>query len=385
MLENLSIVCFAHDWHGDPTSKTHIMRILARRNRVLWVNSIGMRRPRASSSDFGRLAAKLRQGLSPCREVERNLFVAHPLVLPFPGLAAVDSLNARLLTSRLRSALRRHGFGRPVIWSFLPTMSRLLGRLGESMVIYHCVDEYAAFSGVPREALVRMEKEVARRADVVLTSSEQLCLEKRRDNENTHFVPHGVDVEHFGRALDPLTRVPEDIRWLPRPVIGFFGLLADWVDLDLILSLARARRGWSFALIGKATTDVSRLRGEPNVFLLGQKPYDALPGYCRGIDVGIIPFRLNDLTLRANPLKLREYLAAGLPVVATPLPEVRRFHESVRLAYGLEGFLEGIEAALDDRSEEAMRRRALLMQVEGWEARVAQISELIGRRMGKAA
>jgi glycosyltransferase involved in cell wall biosynthesis len=385
MLENHSIICFAHDWHGDPTSKTHIMRLLARHNRVLWVNSIGMRRPGASGRDMSRLVAKLRRGLGGCREVEPNLFVANPLVIPMPGVAAVDRFNAGLLSAWLKRLCRRHGLSRPLVWSFLPTMHRLVGRLDERLVIYHCVDEYAAFSGVPKEALVRMEQDLVRRAHLVLTSSEQLGLERRRLNPSTHFVSHGVDTRHFGKALDPLTRVPEDIRWLPGPVIGFFGLLADWVDLDIVRAMARARRDWSFALIGKAVTDVSPLRGEPNIFLLGQKPYAALPGYCRGIDVGIIPFRLNDLTLRANPLKLREYLAAGLPVVATPLPEVRRYKDLVRLAYGTEGFLQEIQAALNERGEAARRRRAQSMAAEGWEARVAEICDLLAPRLEAAA
>jgi glycosyltransferase involved in cell wall biosynthesis len=385
MLENHSIICFAHDWHGDPTSKTHIMKRLARRNRVLWVNSIGMRRPAASSADFNRLMAKLRHGFAGSREVEPNLFVANPLVIPLPGVPAVERFNAALLAGWLRRLCRRHGMDRPILWSFLPTMNRLVGRLDERMVIYHCVDEYAAFTGVPKEALVRMEQDLVRRAHVVLTSSEQLGLERRRLNPATHFVSHGVDTEHFGRALDPITRVPEDIRWLPGPVIGFFGLLADWVDIELIRGMARARRDWSFAMIGKASTDVTSLHGEPNIYLLGQKPYSALPGYCRGIDVGIIPFRVNDLTLRANPLKLREYLAAGLPVVATPLPEVRRYKDLVRLAYGVDGFVREVEASLEERSEAQRRKRALAMGAEGWEARVAQICEILGPRLQVAA
>ena len=385
MLENQSIICFAHDWHGDPTSKTHIMRHLARRNRVLWVNSIGMRRPSASKGDLSRLFGKLRRGLGGCHEVEPNLLVANPLVIPLPGVPAVDRFNAGLLAGWLRRLCRRHGMRRPILWSFLPTMHRLVGRLDERLVIYHCVDEYAAFTGVPKEALMRMERDLVHRSDMVLASSEQLGLERRRLNPATHFISHGVDTEHFGKAMDPLTRVPEDIRWLPGPVIGFFGLLADWVDLDLVRSMARARRDWSFALIGKTATDVSSLQGEPNVFLLGQKPYRALPGYCRGIDVGIIPFRVNDLTLRANPLKLREYLAAGLPVVATPLPEVRRYKDLVRLAYGTDGFLEEIEASLNERGEAARRRRVQAMASEGWEARVEEICERIAPRLEVAA
>lgn len=385
MMEGLSIICFAHDWGGDPTSKTHIMRLLAKRNRVLWVNSIGMRRPTASRADLRRILSKLHRGLSGCREVEPNLFVTNPLVLPLPGVAAADWLNAKLLAVSLRRLCRRHGLERPLLWTFLPTMNRLVGRLGERLVIYHCVDEYSAFSGVPRDALLRMERDLIHRAHLVLTSSEQLRDERSSINLHTHFVSHGVDVEHFARAVDPATVVPDEIHGLPKPVIGFFGLLADWVDLSLIRSLACSRPHWSFVLVGKATTDLRLLQALPNVRLLGQKPYSTLPGYCRGFDVGIIPFRMNELTVRANPLKLREYLAAGLPVVSTPLPEVSRYNGLVHLADGERSFLAGIEAALRERSEAMARRRVDAMRAEGWGARVAEVSAIIKARLAAAS
>jgi hypothetical protein len=176
--------------------------------------------------------------------------------------------------------------------------------------------------------------------------------------------------------------VPEDLSKLPHPVIGFFGLLADWVDLSLVKLMAIARPGWSLALVGKATTDLSPLDGLPNVHLLGQKPYASLPGDCRGFDVGIIPFRRNELTVRANPLKLREYLAAKLPVVATPLPEIARYDGPVRLAEGPEAFILAIEVALGERPEVMVRHRVDEMRSEEWGMRVVQMSALIRERLG---
>ena len=385
MLEGVSILCFANDWGGDPTSKTHIMRRLATKNRVLWVNSVGMRRPTASRRDIRRIVAKVRRSLGGCVEVEPNLFVANPLVLPFPGVALVDRLNAGILAAWLRRLCRRLGIDRPILWTFPPHVNRLIGRLGERMVIYHCVDEYSAFAGVARDALITMERDLIRRAHLVLTSSEQLRDERRRLNPNTHFVPHGVDVAHFARALDPATEVPADLRELPWPVIGFVGALAEWVDLELIRALAAARPEWSVVLVGKATTDLRPLRGLPNIYILGQRPYAALPGYCRGFDVGIIPFVRDELTVRANPLKLREYLAAGLPVVSTTLPEVARYDGLVRLADGREAFIAGIEAALSERSEPMARRSVDAMRAEGWDARVETISAIIRRQLGSAS
>lgn len=390
MMEGQSIICFSQDWQGDPTSKKHIMRILSKENRVLWVNSIGMRRPTAAAGDVRRVFAKLRRIVAGVHEVEPNIFVMDPPVLPLPGVAAAERVNRIVLAARLRTLSRRLAMGRPLVWTFLPNVNWLLGRLHERMVIYHCVDEYSEFSGVPKEVIVRMEQDLIRRADIVFTSAEKLCEERRALNPRTHFIPHGVDVAHFSQALDPSTAVPPAIAALPKPVIGFFGLLADWVDVDMIGALARARPRWSFVLVGKTQTDLGPVRGLKNVHLAGQQPYAALPAYCRGFDVGLIPFRMNELTLRVNPLKLREYLAAGLPVVSTPLPEVVRYQGVVHIAVNKEGFLQNIEAALKERSDEQDRRRVETMRSEGWEARVAEMSRIVEarlaeRRMGEAA
>ncbi len=385
MIEGRSIICISQDWQGDPTSKKHIMRILSKQNRVLWVNSIGMRRPTAAAGDVRRLFAKLRRIVAGVRQVEPNIFVMDPPVLPLPGVAAAEQLNRVVLAAWLRRLCRRLGMDRPLLWSFLPNVNWLLGRLNERMVIYHCVDEYSEFSGVPKDVIVRMEQDLIRRADIVFTSAEKLCDERRAVNPRTYFIPHGVDVAHFSRALDPATVVPSEILRLPKPVIGFFGLLADWVDLDIIGALARARPHWSFALVGKVQTDLGAVASLPNVHLLGQQPYAALPAYCRGFDVGLIPFRMNELTLRVNPLKLREYLAAGLPVVSTPLPEVVRYHGVVHIAFNKDSFLQEIEAALKERSRENDRRRVDTMRSEGWEARVADMSRIIEDRLAETS
>jgi glycosyltransferase involved in cell wall biosynthesis len=377
MLKGASIVCFAHDYHSDPTSKTHLMRLLAADNRVLWVNSVGMRRPTATARDFRRLAGKLRAGLRPPVLATHNLVVANPLVLPAPGWVLADRLNAELLAAWVRRLCRRFGLSRPILWTFLPNVHRLCGRLGEELVVYHCVDEYTGFAGVAREALARMEQALVARADLVLASSALLADERRRLNPNTHLVSHGVDVAHFASALDRAAPVPAALAGLPRPVIGFFGLIAEWVDVDLVERLAVRRPDWSFVLVGRAVADVGRLRRIPNVYLPGPQPYAALPAWCRGFDVGLIPFRMNTLTVRANPLKLREYLAAGLPVVSSPLPEVSRYEGLVRTAEDTDDVLRALEASLADRSPEADRRRAAAMRAESWSHRAEEVSTLV--------
>ena len=338
-------VCFSHDWTGDPLSKTHLMRLLARGGRVLWVNSIGYRSPNlAAKKDLGRIRKKLAAAATPVAEVEPNLFVLSPLVIPAYGSAVVQRLNRALLVWQVRRAMRRLGFTKPVNWVFNPAAGILAGRLGEERVVYYCVDEYTAFAGVNRAGLAATEAELLGRADLVVVSAEPLLRTKTSPRAPTVLVRHGVDYDHFRTALDSATVVPPEVANLPRPVIGYFGLIAeDWVDVPLLVLVARSFPQGTLVLLGKSTMDVSALAAEPNVRLLGRVPYSTLPAYCKGFDAAVIPFPLTEVTRNANPLKAREYLAAGLPVVSTAIPEVEVLPDCV-IGRTPEGFVEALRA-----------------------------------------
>jgi len=366
------LICFSHDWTGDPLSKTHLMRLLARDNRVLWVNSIGYRSPNlASGRDLSRIRHKLAAAATPVAEVEPNLFVLSPLVIPAYGSAAIQRANRALLCWQVRRAMRRLGFANPVNWVFNPAAGILAGRLGEDRVIYYCVDEYTAFAGVNRAALAAVEAELLRRADLIVVSAAPLLATKVSPHAPTVLVRHGVDYEHFRAALDPATVVPPDIADLPRPVIGYFGLIADdWVDVPLLVRVARAFPHGTLALLGKATMDVSALAAEPNVRLLGRVPYSTLPAYCKGFDAAVIPFPLSEVTRNANPLKAREYLAAGLPVVSTAIPEVEVLGECA-IGRTPDGFVEELWRVLAAPGPDAVRSRR--MQSESWAARLEEV------------
>ena len=374
-LRGRDLLCFSHDWTGDPLSKTHLMRLLARENRVLWVNSIGYRAPSASRRDLGRAVRKLASAVRPLRAVERNIFVLNPLVLPAYGSAAVRAFNRSFLGMQVRRAMGQLQFERPINWVFNPAAALIAGDLNEERLIYYCVDEYTAFNGVPVASLLEMERKLLERADLVIASSERLYLSKRRHNPRTHLVRHGVDFDHFCTALHPRTEVPAEIRSLPKPVIGYFGLLAEeWVDLELLVRVAKRFSNASLVLLGKSTMNVAPLRALPNVHLLGRKPYATLPAYAKGFDVALIPFPKNEATLHSNPLKAREYLAAGLPVVSTAVPEVEVLSQC-RIGRDHAEFLAQIEFALADPGPRTQRSDTV--RSESWAARLAEVNEYL--------
>lgn len=368
-LSGRDIVCFSNDWDGDPLSKTHIMRILSRENRVLWVNSLGNRSATATAADAQKIVKKLRAAARGLTEPEPNLHVLAPVYVPAYGSEAVRALNSVLVRQQVLFAMRRLGMRRPISWSFLPSAAPVAGTLGEELVIYHVVDEFSAFSDASAH-VAELERRLLRRADLVFASAEKLVASKRAENPNIHLVRHGVDFAHFSRALDPATVVPADVAALPRPIVGFFGLVADWIDLELVREVADANPRGSVVLIGKVTTSLAPFEGATNIHLLGRRPFADLPGYCKGFDVAMTPFRLNELALNANPLKAREYVAAGLPNVCTDLPELRAT-PGCTIARSHEEFVAEVARALAGGGPS--RGRSEAVRQESWEAKVDEL------------
>lgn len=379
-MTDANIICFAKDWSEDPTSNNHVMRLLARDNQVLWLNSIATRTPKLSSgSDLAKIRRKLGSFVAGPRRVEPRLHVFTPLVLPFPHARAAVTVNRQILRATTAVFRRRLGMGEFQLWSFIPTAVEYFGHLGESFRVYYCTDEWSQFSYVDGARVTAMERELCRRADVVFTTSRTLWESKRAWNPETHLASHGVDYAHFARALEPDVTPPPELAGKKGPVLGFFGLVQDWIDLDLIGWLAAARPDWTIVMIGKVAVDHSRWAEVPNILWVGRKPYEELPRWCKAFDVGLIPFRINELTRNVNPIKLREYLSAGLPVVSTPLPECAQYPEWCRVADTREAFLAACEAALGEGAPEARRRRSDLMRAESWEHKVRQLGEHIRR------
>ena len=376
VLRGRDILCFSHDWTSDPLSKTHLMRVLAKDNRILWINAIANRMPTTSSKDISRIFNKLKSFTEPIREVEPNIFVLNPLAIPAYGNKTIVGLNQRSLIGQVKKAMRKLDFTNVVNMVFNPAAGMIAGKLGESELIYYCVDEYTAFTG--SSALKEIEEELFRISDLVIVSAERLYDSKKGFNPNTYIIRHGTDWRHFRTALDAGTQIPDEIAKLPKPIIGFHGLLADWVDYELIKKAAEHFSEGSVVLIGKIAVDAEQkikvLDGVPNIHFLGRKPYADLPAFCKGFDVALNPFAINELTLAANPLKVREYLAAGQPVVSTDIPEARVLEDCL-VGTDHDDFIAKIEQAL----AQPKPRKAVSDAIahESWEAKIEELRAIM--------
>lgn len=383
MISGREIVCVASNWSASPTGKHHIMRRLARDNSVLWVNYHASRRPRLCWSDVYHAAQRLRESAAPPRSCTDGVRVVTPALLPWPSAPFARRFNAARL-SRVLRAPPGHARSAPrQLWLFTPDVPEIIAQENWECVVYCCVDEFTAFAGVDPSLIARLEQQTLAAADVVITTSPPLYESRRRAHANVHFVPHGVEYEHFAQARTiDRNSVPRDVTALPGPVLGYFGLIADYVDLDLIAEAAAARPAWTFVLIGDIRVDVSALAALANVKLPGRRSYESLPAYCAAFDAGLIPFRRGRLAHAVNPIKLREYLAAGLPVISSPLPAVADYRPAVQFASTAGEFIAAVEQLPQLRNAPAVRRIQEAVRRESWDARVAQLSDIV---LGAAA
>jgi len=373
-----NIICFAKDWSETPTSNNHVMVELAKSNRVLWLNSIATRTPKLSSGrDVKKIFRKLASFARGAERVSDNMWVYTPIVLPLPHSRVATAVNQYILRMTLGLLRRKLGMKDFQLWTFLPSAADYVGKLGESVVVYYVVDEWSKFDYVDGARLAQSERKLLGRADVVFAAAQSLVRDRLALNPETHLSRHGVDHAAFAAALDETTKVPDDLAALPKPVLGFYGTLQNWVDFELLAHLARRHPDWSIALIGEPAADVSSLRKLPNVYFLSRKPHSELPNYCKGFSVGLIPYVLNERILHVNPLKLREYLSAGLPVVSVDLPEVQDYADRIHVARSYGDFEHGVEEALLKDTPQLRRQRSEGMRSETWSARVAHVSEKV--------
>ncbi len=381
-LQGRDIVCVGFaDWDTELwTNQHHLMSRLAKGNRILFVESLGLRRPQLAGRDLRRIARRLRTGLQgPLRR--DGLDVLSPLVLPLHGNAAADALNRRLLPALVSRAARRIGMRDPWLWSYVPQAEGLLGTLDPSLVVYHCVDDISAHERIDTASFRAAEERFARRADLVLASAPELARRMRTLSDNVLDAPNVADTELFATAL---ADGPADaaIAALPSPRLVFTGAIsAVKLDIPLLVELARARRDWSLALVGPVglgdpTTDISALAAEPNVHLLGPRSYADLPSVLRGADAGLIPYVSSALTDSIFPMKVYEYLAAGLPVVATPLPALAGVEQVATAADGA-AFRAALERALAEESPALRRARSADAASHSWDERLREIAGAI--------
>jgi uncharacterized SAM-binding protein YcdF (DUF218 family)/glycosyltransferase involved in cell wall biosynthesis len=385
MLKGQTVLCISSiDWDFIWQGHQQIMSTLAAHgNSVLFIENTGARRP--TLRDMPRLRHRLInwwRGTKGFRQEQENLFVYSPLVLPFPYSRLAQWINRFIMVRALRRWMSAIGGRRPLVWTFLPTPLAvdLINAVDPELVVYYCIDDIEASSRGARNVR-RTEDRLFRDAHLVFVTSERLRARARQFREQVDIFPFGVNFAHFEAARLSNGDTPPELDPLPRPIVGYVGGLHRWVDQELVAGAARQLTEATFVFVGPPQCDLSTLEREPTVRLLGPRAHNQLPSYIKGFDVAIVPYVSSEYTANVYPTKLNEYLAMGVPVVATGLPEIRRFNQVhgdvVAIADNATEFAARVRDAIGRRSEAEIRRRIDVARENSWEMRIDQMSAVI--------
>lgn len=364
MTKSLDIIVFGEDWGAHPSATQHLMTRLFTRHRVFWVNSLGLRRPRLTDHKraFRKLWAMTQNGTKNPGERDRLRNGPHQIIaprcLPWPGNRVVAEINRFSLMQQIEALRTRHQLRRPVFLTALPSAIDLLEAYPNCPVVYYCGDDFAALAGVDHAPVAKMEQRLAERAERIVTASPQLA--ERFPVSKTILLEHGVDYDHFATEAPRATDLPQHTK-----VAGFYGALHDWLDQEMIATAAAQCPEWTFLFIGEKHCDTQRLDRVKNVVLLGPRPHGALPSYAQHWDVGLLPFRDTPQIRACNPLKLREYLSAGRPIISTDFPATRAFEDKITLIRSAQE----LTHALQNVAPVPKRVPDRDMQTQSWDAK----------------
>ncbi len=328
-----------------------------------------------------RIARKLKSYAKLARTTEEGITVVSPAVIPFFGSRAATIANRRLLTSQIAGLARRRGLSRPILWIAIPTAIEVVGRLNESLVIYHVSDKYDANTmdhATDPAFIRRLHEQAIEAADLIFYSSRKLLAEATHGLERSHLLEQAVDFDHWSQISRGDLRVPESVEQIPRPRLGYFGAIEPWlIDQELIKQAARERRDWNWIFIGNKSRGLD-IESLPNVHFLPPVAYQDLPNYAAGFDVCVLPWNTEvTFTSYGSAIKVREYLAAGKPVVIAPLPEYESMSAVLRIGRTRDQFLELVSEALQETGNELMKARQAAVRDGTWDARAEWVSNLI--------
>jgi len=386
MLAGHSMIYFAPGkWDGLWRNRQQLISVFARQNRVLFAELHPYLRPTLASLRRGELG---RSDLhrSSVRQISENLFVfRYPIWAPISGRFPLSWLTRTARQLSIRNALRKLQMSQPIVWFSLPGMVDLVKEIPPArLLVYHVVDEYTAYNGhtpSSRRQTEELEKEMMALVDMVVVVSKKLYEAKRLMNPNTYLVPNGVNYQVYTAALaDP--HLPDDLRAIPPPRLGYSGLIGDRLDLGMLKELARENPEWSLVFIGKARVSQQAetwrtLLAMPNVHYLGLVEISRVPHYLKGFQVGLMPYAQSQESENISPLKLYDYLAAGLPIASVDIPAAREFSPHLHLADSPRNFAQAVRAALADTTPERLQARRNIAAQHTWEARVELLSDLI--------
>jgi len=370
------------DWwyHNRAHSDVQLMSKLSEKLPVLFINSLGMRTPwlGKSTQPLGRVFRKLISITRGLRKVAPKMWVFSPLMLPPTSKLIVRKINSYLIASQIRLALRIIDISHWFTWVTIPTAYDVLEVLPKTVTIFNRSDKHSKFPEACEEFIKSCEQQLLMNSDLVLYVNRKLMAEDIGPEARKYYLGHGVDYDLFASASGNGKSVHPDLAFLKRPIVGYFGAIDDYAtDLRLFKLVAQSLPEMSFVLIGLSTVDISDIISLPNVHYLGFRPYHEIPKFGCSFDVGIMPWLQNEWIEYCNPIKLKEYLALGIPIVTTPIPQADEYPGLLSVATTPQGFIEAIRTSLATNDEHSKLLRQKAVEKDSWSYKATEVLELV--------
>jgi len=301
---------------------------------------------------------------------DHDFQIINPRTLPAPRSRLARYLAQQLLLWQIKPIIKKAQLDSPILWTSLPTAVDFAGCLDETALVYYCGDDFSGLAGVDHDTVAKREQELGDKADLIMVSSKKLL--PKFPAHSTQLLTHGVDYELFSTATQRAMDLPND----GRPIAGFYGSISAWLDIKLLHETILKMPDWHFVFIGDAVIDISLISELKNVSFLGPRPHEQLPAYSQHWTVSLLPFVDNAQIRACNPLKLKEYLAAGRPIVCTDFPAIAPYRGLVQVANSSDAMVEALNASEHLQAlpffPEALRNTVIN---KSWQSRAEQISD----------
>ena len=379
-----SIIHFSGDdyWISNPHSRYHIVKAFwSRGKRILWINPIGVRFPSLKKKGTSsRIFRKIRSLSMLLKKADENFYVYTPFLIPQFKESGVQLVNNYLLKFQILIICKLLKIKNPILFFTSPLYANALFLIKHDKSIYYYSDKYVHFRELSEDNkryLIALDEKLYKNVNLILCASKMIYDDlKEKSGKIVKYMPHQVDFEFFNQTKNTIT--PDDIRNIPRPIIGYYGTLTPSNDWELIEYLAKARPNYNFVLIGRKEIHIESLEKLHNVHFLGKKDYNQIPAYGTNFDVCIMFWTMKEWIKNSSPLKLKEYLALGKPVVSVFIQEISyNFGEVVYIAKSNIDFLKLLDRALTDDNTERIRKGIKLVKDDSWIKLTQEIEVLL--------
>jgi len=373
--KKIDVVCFGgEDWwyHNQAHIDMQLMRRFAKKGTTLYVNSIIMRKPQIKDRKgfFEKVVRKGKSILKGLKKSDAGFWVYSPFTLPVHHISWARPINEAILRYQIKRTMKKLSMNTPLVWVACPSACDTAMKLKKEKLIYQRTDRYEDDPQVDREAILNYDRKLRANADITVYVNKSLYDDEANQYKGAFYLDHGVDYEIFAQAQNS-TDIPEEMVDVKKPVVGYFGRLADHkLDVEFLNRIIELLPEFTFVFVGYASPECRNMFTSDNVRIIPKQPYEKIPHYGKCFDVAMLPWRVNKWTEAANPIKLKEYLALGKPVVSTPaFTELKNYLDVVYEAETPEEFAECIKKAYSNDNPKLVEKRRQKVAQSSWDSK----------------